>query len=150
MNGPRRARLMVEMVDQVDARGLAMSPSLPESCKNYLIDIDGTVCEDVPNEQPERMEDAELYDGVVEQVNNWHAQGHFIYFFSSRTEEHREVTDRWLEKHGFHWHGIGVGKPRGGNYHWIEDHVVRATRFRSKLTDFVKRWVEVEVFDDDS
>mgnify|MGYP003310994438 CR=1 FL=1 len=43
-----------------------MSPSLPDECKNFLIDIDGTICEDVPNEQPERMEDAELFDGVVE------------------------------------------------------------------------------------
>jgi len=40
------------------------------------------------------------------------------------------------------------GKPRGGNYHWIDNHIVRATRFNSKMTEFVKKMVEVEVFDD--
>ena len=61
---------MTDLVDQVDGRGLAMSPTLPDECKNFLIDIDGTICEDVPNEQPERMEDAELFDGVVEEQPN--------------------------------------------------------------------------------
>ena len=23
--------------------------------KNYMIDIDGTICDDIPNEEPERM-----------------------------------------------------------------------------------------------
>ena len=35
--------------------GQKLSPVLPEDVKNYLIDIDGTVTEDVPNEEPERM-----------------------------------------------------------------------------------------------
>ncbi|MBT5639675.1 MAG: phosphoheptose isomerase, partial [Euryarchaeota archaeon] len=42
-----------------------------------------------------------------------------------------------------------MGKPRGGNYHWIDNHVVRATRYTSKFTDLVKRNVEIEVFDDE-
>ena len=37
-----------------------VSPVLPEGIKNYLIDIDGTVCDDIPNEEPERMATAEL------------------------------------------------------------------------------------------
>lgn len=53
---------MKDLVDQIDARGKAMSPSLPEGCKNYLIDIDGTVCEDIPNEEAWRMADAEVFD----------------------------------------------------------------------------------------
>ena len=76
---------MVELVDQADARGLAISPSLPEGCKNYLIDIDGTVCEDIPNEQPERMEDAEVFPDVVKIINGWYDKGHVITFFTSRT-----------------------------------------------------------------
>ena len=36
-------------------RGTTVSPVLPEGIKNYLIDIDGTICEDIPNEEPERM-----------------------------------------------------------------------------------------------
>ena len=148
MSGPRAARLMVDMVDQVDDRGLAMSPSLPESCKNYLIDIDGTVCEDVPNEEPERMADAEVFEDVVEVINGWYYKGHIITFFTSRTSDLAEVTERWLDKNGFRYHGVLYDKPRGGNYHWVDNHTVRATRFNSKFTQFVKRWAEVEVFDD--
>ena len=40
--------------EKVEA-GLHISPILPEGIKNYLIDIDGTITEDVPNEEPERM-----------------------------------------------------------------------------------------------
>jgi hypothetical protein len=31
--------------------GLPVSPSLPQGVKNYLIDIDGTVTDDVPKSQ---------------------------------------------------------------------------------------------------
>ena len=58
-------------------------------------------------------------------------------------------TLKWLAEHGFKWHSCLFGKPRGGNYHWIDNHIVRATRFNSKLTDFVKKYMEVEVFDDE-
>ena len=32
--------------------GELVSPVLPGGVKNYLIDIDGTITEDVPNEEP--------------------------------------------------------------------------------------------------
>ncbi|HNK84880.1 MAG TPA: hypothetical protein PKL41_06750, partial [Flavobacteriales bacterium] len=35
--------------------GKRISPKLPEGKKNFLIDIDGTICEDIPNEEPDRM-----------------------------------------------------------------------------------------------
>ena len=44
---------MADLVDQTDERGMAVSPTLPEGKKNFLIDIDGTICEDIPNEEPE-------------------------------------------------------------------------------------------------
>ena len=50
---------MADLVDQRDERGMAVSPTLPEGKKNFLIDIDGTICEDIPNEEPERMATAE-------------------------------------------------------------------------------------------
>ena len=40
-----------------------------------------------------------------------------------------------------------MGKPRGGNYHWIDNHIVRATRFEGKFTDMVLQKRTVEVFD---
>ena len=36
----------------IGADGQTLSPTLPENIKNYLIDIDGTITEDVPNEEP--------------------------------------------------------------------------------------------------
>ena len=45
----------VELEAVKDAQGLAASPQLPSDVKNYMIDIDGTITEDVPNEEPERM-----------------------------------------------------------------------------------------------
>jgi hypothetical protein len=59
------------------------------------------------------------------------------------------VTERWLVENGFQYHTLLMGKPRGGNYHWIDNHVVRATRYTSRFTDLVKRQVEIEVFDDE-
>ena len=109
--------------------GQKISPMLPEDIKNYLIDIDGTICDDIPNEEPERMATAKLYRDALDTLNNWHDEGHVITFFTSRTEDHREVTEKWLKDNGFKWHGLLMGKPRGGNYHWVDNHIVRATRY---------------------
>lgn len=131
-----------------DENGNALSPILPEGVKNFLIDIDGTICDDVPNEEPERMRHIEPYPDALETINKWYDQGHIIYWFTSRTEEHREITEEWLRKHGFKYHGMLMGKPRGGNYHWIDNHIVRATRFKGKFTELIVETKEIEVFKD--
>jgi len=128
--------------------GLHISPILPEGIKNYLIDIDGTVGEDIPNEEPERMVTAQAYPDAIKTLNKWYDEGHIIFFFTSRTEAHRLVTEAWLKKHGFKYHGMLMGKPRGGNYHWIDNHLVKATRYRGKFTDLINKEVTIEVFDD--
>lgn len=122
------------------------SPILKDGIKNYLIDIDGTITDDVPNEEPERMETCLPFADALETVNKWYDQGHQICFFTSRTEAHREVTENWLNKHGFKYHSILMGKPRGGNYHWIDNHIVRATRYEGKFTDLVESTETIEVF----
>lgn len=131
-----------------DSDGRNASPVLPENTKNFLIDIDGTITEDVPNEEPERMETCAPFPDALETLNGWYDQGHIITFFTSRTEEHREVTERWLEKHGFKYHGLLMGKPRGGNYHWIDNHVVRATRYLGRFTELTTAKRDIEVFKD--
>jgi len=128
-------------------KGENISPVLPSHIKNYLIDIDGTICDDVPNEEPERMGTCTPYPDALEICNKWYDEGHIITFFTSRTEEHREITEYWLNKQGFKYHGLLVGKPRGGNYHWIDNHMVKATRFKGKFTDLVKVNAEIEVFE---
>lgn len=127
--------------------GQHISPVLPEHVKNYMIDIDGTICDDIPNEEPERMATAELYLDALVTLNKWYDEGHIITFFTSRIEEHREVTEIWLKKHGFKYHGMLMGKPRGGNYHWIDNHLVRATRYEGKFTDLVEKNVTIQVFE---
>ena len=126
--------------------GVEVSPVLPFSIKNYLIDIDGTICDDIPNEQPELMKSAKLYPDALKTLNKWYEEGHVITFFTSRLEEHRLVTEKWLKKNGFKYHALLMNKPRGGNYHWIDNHIVRATRFEGKFTDLVERNNVIQVF----
>jgi hypothetical protein len=129
-----------------DELGRAISPVLSKETKNYLIDIDGTITEDVPNEEPERMSTCLPYEGAVNIINTWYAQGHIITFFTSRTGEHELVTKEWLEKHGFKYHNLLLNKPRGGNYHWIDNHTVRATRYNGVWDDLVRVEKIVEIF----
>ena len=56
------------------------------------------------------------------------------------------LTLEWLKKNGFKYHGLLMGKPRGGNYHWVDNHIVRATRFDGKFTDLVEKDVTIQVF----
>ena len=135
-------KLIEKVVD-----GEHISPVLPEHIKNYLIDIDGTICEDIPNEEPERMASAKVFPEALETLNRWYDQGHIITFFTSRLEEHRSVTKKWLNNHGFKYHGLLMDKPRGGNYHWIDNHMVRATRYNGKFTDLIEKTVKIQVFE---
>jgi hypothetical protein len=133
---------------KVEINGHNVSPILSNNVKNYMIDIDGTICDDIPNEEPERMVDAQLYPDALEIVNKWFDEGHIITFFTSRLEQHRQVTEAWLAKHGFKYHGLLMGKPRGGNYHWIDNHIVRATRYEGKFTDLIEKQHTIQVFKD--
>ena len=128
-------------------KGQNISPILPEDVKNYLIDIDGTICDDIPNEEPDRMSTAKVFDEALEVLNKWYDEGHIITFFTSRVEDHRVVTEKWLKKNGFKYHGLVMGKPRGGNYHWIDNHMVRATRYDGKFTELVEKNVKIQVFE---
>ncbi|HBK83261.1 MAG TPA: phosphoheptose isomerase [Flavobacterium sp.] len=134
---------------ELTVNGEKLSPVLAEGIKNYLIDIDGTICDDIPNEERERMATAAVYPDALKTLNSWYDEGHIIFFFTSRTEAHRQVTEEWLDRHGFKYHGMVMGKPRGGNYHWIDNHLVKATRYRGKFTDLIEKEVTIQVFDDE-
>ena len=142
MNRPEDSQLQ-QAIDQL---GNKISPVLPANIKNYLIDIDGTVCDDVPNEEPERMVTVEPYHDALQIINKWYEEGHIITFFTSRTDVHAEITKEWLDRCGFKYHHVLYNKPRGGNYHWIDNHSVKATRFRGKFTDLTIEMKEIEVF----
>ena len=144
MNKEEVDKLLSKKIEE----GEHVSPILPKGVKNYLIDIDGTITEDVPNEEPERMVTCEPFPDALKTLNKWYDQGHLICFFTSRTEDHREVTAEWLDRHGFKYHSLLMGKPRGGNYHWVDNHLVKATRYKGKFTDLVNKKVTIEVFED--
>ena len=115
--------------------------------KNYLIDIDGTISEDIPNEESERFLFAEVLPGAKEQCNKWYDEGHTITFFTAREEKHRDVTEVWLNINDFKYHQLLMNKPRGGNYHWIDNLSVQATRFDGKWSDLVKKTKTIETFE---
>ena len=136
----------IQLRSILDDEGHLASPQLPADIKNYLIDIDGTITDDVPNEEPERMSVVIPYSDSVETLNRWYDEGHVITFFTSRTEQHREVTEDWLNKWGYKYHGLLMGKPRGGNYHWVDNHIVKGTRYEGVWSDLVKQERTIEVF----
>ena len=135
----------IKLIEKV-IEGQHISPVLPTHIKNYLIDIDGTICDDIPNEQPERMLTANVYPEALKTLNKWYEEGHVITFFTSRLEKHREITEKWLNDNKFKYHGLLMDKPRGGNYHWIDNHIVRATRYEGSFTDLVEKNVKIQVF----
>lgn len=55
-----------------DTEGKKASPLLPEHIKNFLVDIDGTICDDIPNEEPERMVNVEPYPDAIKVINQWY------------------------------------------------------------------------------
>jgi hypothetical protein len=119
-----------------EMNGKKTSPVLPAHINNYLVDIDGTICEDVPNEEPERMVYAEAFPGAQDTLNKWYDEGHIITFFTSRTKKHRAITEEWLKKNGFKYHTLLLGKPHGGNYHWIDNSPVQVINLKEDFWKF--------------
>ena len=96
----------------------------------WIIDIDGTICEDIPNEEAHRFSTAAVLPGALEKVIKLHNDGGRITFFTSRTSDHSEVTEAWLIKNGFPFESVCYNKPRisdGENYHWVDNKEVNAT-----------------------
>jgi len=122
--------------------------------KIFIIDIDGVVCEDVLNEEgTERMANAKPYPNVINQIGRWFDEGHLICFFTARTSEHKSVTEEWLKGNGVKYHQIIYGKPRRNNthveYHFIDNAMIRATKFTGKVGEFVTKTRPILVFPDD-
>lgn len=115
---------------QEDFKGNRISPVLNNGLKNFIIDIDGTICDDIPNEEAWRMVSAEELPNAKDTINKWHEDGHIITFFTARTNEHREVTETWLKEHDFKYHALIMDKPRGGNYIVIDNHMFVASHYQ--------------------
>ena len=119
---------------------------------NYIIDIDGTICDNVPNEQFELMVTVKPHANAIETINKWYDEGHNITFLTARHEVHREVTEQWMRDNDVRYHGIIFGKPRIDEditeYHYIDNHKIRATRYKedSKWGDMVPKTITAKVF----
>lgn len=95
----------------------------------WLLDIDGTVCEDVPNEQQHLFSEAKPLPGALEKVLEFYERGDRVTFFTARTSEHAEVTEAWLDKYGFPYESVCYNKPRimdGEEYVWVDNKPVFA------------------------
>ena len=104
--------------------------------KIWLIDIDGTVCEDIPNEESSRFGSAKVIPGALEKVIKLYNEGGRITFFTSRTTEHAAATEEWLDRNGFPYESVCYNKPRindGEEYHWVDNKPVKSTYFPEGL-----------------
>jgi len=105
--------------------------------KIWLIDIDGTVCEDIPNEEAYRFETAKPLPGALSRVLQLKSNGDRIAFFTARTIEHKEATESWLDKNGFPYESVVYNKPRigdGEEYHWVDNRPVNSSFMIDGLT----------------
>lgn len=107
------------------------------SKRNYLIDIDGTICDDIRNEEWHLYPTAKVYDGAVDFVNGLYNEGHYITFFTARESKDREATILWLNKHGFRYHHLIMDKPRSlhGDYFWIDNKPVTGVFFQGSYEE---------------
>lgn len=108
---------------------------------NLLIDLDGTVCDDIPNEESHRYATAKPYDGAADRLRELQAEGHVLTYFTAREEKDRNVTIKWLKEHGFPEARLIMDKPRGGRYIWIDNHKGRYLRFRESVHKWNKTFV---------
>jgi hypothetical protein len=71
---------MTYLRENIGANGKKTSPRLLNGLKNFIIDIDGVICDDIPNEESERMVTANEIPKSKETINKWYDEGHIITF----------------------------------------------------------------------
>ena len=104
---------------------------------NLLIDIDGTICEDISNKDYSKFATANIIDNSLESINNLYNEGHNITFFTARLEKHREVTEGWLKDNNFKYHKLIMEKPQGGKYIWIDNLYVKGINYKNSWKDVI-------------
>ena len=117
--------------------------------KLFLIDIDGTICDDIKNEESELYPTANVFPRALEIINKWYDEGNVITFFTARESKDREVTIQWLDKHGFKYHGLVMDKPRINDeqeYVWIDNKKVRAVTYLGNWTELKEVDAKIQIF----
>jgi hypothetical protein len=66
------------------------------------VDIDGVIAGKLKNgKYPEDYPKKKPLGGSVFSLKELKRQGHYIYLFTARFEEDREITEKWLKDNGF-------------------------------------------------
>lgn len=117
--------------------------------KIFLVDIDGTICDDIKNEDSHLYPTANEYPNAKDTLNKWYDEGNQIHFFTARESKDREVTETWLKEHGFKYHGLIMDKPRikeGQEYMWIDNRKVRAVTYVGAWTELEETNAKIQTF----
>lgn len=117
--------------------------------KLFLIDIDGTICDDILNENSHLYPTANVFPKALEIINKWYDEGNVITFFTARESKDREITTQWLDKHGFKYHGLIMDKPRiqdDQEYVWIDNRKVRAVTYLGNWTELKEVDAKIQIF----
>lgn len=117
--------------------------------KVFLIDIDGTICDDIKNEESHLYPSAKPLPNAREIIAKWYDEGNVITFFTARESKDREVTERWLQEHGFPYHGLVMDKPRikdGQEYVWIDNRKVRAITYLGTWSELQEVDARIQTF----
>lgn len=107
----------------------------------YLIDIDGTVCDDIKNEDSHLYSVAKPYEGSKEQINKLYDEGNKIVFFTAREQKDKTTTLIWLWRNGFKFHDLITDKPRCSEdeeYVWIDNKPVRGITYKGEWGPIVE------------
>lgn len=108
----------------------------------YLIDIDGTICEDIRNEDFHLYESAKPIVGAKEEINRLYDEGNTIVFFTARESKDRIITHDWLVQNGFKFHDLLMDKPRciekDQEYVWIDNRPVRGITYKGEWDKIVE------------
>jgi len=108
----------------------------------YLVDIDGTISDDIKNEESHLYGSAGVLPHSKEVLNKWYDEGNIITFFTAREEKDRGVTETWLNENGYKYHGLIMEKPRikdGQEYVWIDNRPVSGIVYEDNWLDLDKR-----------
>jgi len=119
------------------------------SNKVFLIDIDGTVSEDIKNEDSHLYATAKILPGALGMLNKWYYEGNIITFFTAREEKDRGVTEMWLTQSGFKYHGLVMNKPRikdGQEYIWVDNRKVRGITYLGNWTELKETDAKILTF----
>jgi uncharacterized HAD superfamily protein len=115
----------------------------------FLIDIDGTVCDDIPNEKSYLFATAKPFINAKEIINKWYDEGNNIVFFTARETKDRQVTLEWLDEHNFKYHGLIMDKPRckdGDEYVWIDNRKVRGVTYMGNWGELKEVDAKIKIF----